>query len=326
MNNKFLKHFLTLFGFLVSIGFVWFIIKKYDIKTTWGIVKSVPLYIIFLMVLIYFSAFYFRTLRWKLMLLKFPGLTFNLLFKSIILGFSGNNIIPARGGELLRMEFFSRNTKINRTTSLSSIVLEKIIDALILLALLVFTSLFITKNNSFLTHTIQITSLIFFPVILFIIVCKIKGELILKWLETKKGKSINLISKQFQNIFDALSFLNLDFNTFKIILLSFIIWLLEGLVFVLGIKAIGIDDESIFIIGMIALCIVNFGILIPSSPGYIGIFQAAFVIALASFKIPATKSLATAIIVHSCQFFPTTIFGLIIMAYEYFSIQKKKSL
>lgn len=324
MNGKLIKRAIALLGFIISIGFVWYIVKNYDVKTSWLIVKSTPSYIIFVMILTYLSTFFFRTLRWKLMLLKFPRLRFNLLFKSIILGFSGNNIIPARGGELLRMEFFSRNAKISRTTSLSSIALEKIIDAIILLALLISMSLFISKTNNFLVHTIQLASVIFFPVILIIIVCKIKGEAVLKWLSSKNGRPVQIIKKQFGNIYDALSFLRLDINTLKIIILSVLIWLLEGLVFVFGLKAIGISDERVFIIGMIALCIVNFGILIPSSPGYIGIFQAAFIVALSLFKVQETKSLAIAIVVHSCQFFPTTIFGVSIMVYEYFKLQRNR--
>jgi len=128
----------------------------------------------------------------------------------------------------------------------------------------------------------------------------------------------NLISK----FYAALSFMKTDINTLKIIGLSVLIWSLEGLVFVFGIKAIGIND-SIILMGIIALCIVNFGILVPSSPGYIGVFQAAVIIALSLFGISSADSLAAAIIIHSCQFFPITILGLIIILTEYLKTTTK---
>ena len=71
----------------------------------------------------------------------------------------------------------------------------------------------------------------------------------------------------------ALSFLIADIKTINIFGIIVLIWLLEGLVFILGMEAIGLNI-SIFIMAIIALCIVNFVIIIPPSLGYIGIFQA----------------------------------------------------
>ena len=309
MNSKVVKRFVGLFGLLISIGIVWFIIEKYDVESSWQIVKGTPFSFLIIMVLIYLSTFLFRVLRWKLMLLNFHDLGFMLLLKSIILGFAGNNIIPARGGEFLRMEYFSRRTKISRTTSLTSIGLEKILDAIVLLSFLLIASIFVTKTNEYFIYIIQLVSLIFFPIILFLIVLKIKGKQIIKWLGLRNGRLTQFLSKHFVNFHAALSFLKADINTLKILGVSVLIWLLEGFVFVLGMKAIGLND-SVFLMGIIALCIVNFGILIPSSPGYIGIFQAAIIIVLSSFGISETNSLAAAIIIHSCQFFPVTIFGI----------------
>lgn len=316
LKSKIIKRLAGLFGILISIGLVWYIIKKYDVESSWLTVKATPFSFLISMVIIYLSTFLFRALRWKLMLFNFPNLGFILLFKSIIIGFAGNNVIPARGGEFLRMEYFSRRTKISRTTSLTSIMLEKILDALILLSFLLFASIFVLKTNSFFINTILVVSFIFLPIIIFLIVIKFKGNQIIKGLGLRNGQFIQFISKHFVNFDAALSFLKADINTIKILGISVLIWLLEGLVFVLGLKAIGLNN-SVFLMGIISLCIVNFGILIPSSPGYIGIFQAAIIIVLASFSISETNSLASAIIIHSCQFFPITAIGILLFLDEY---------
>lgn len=133
LSNKIVKRFIGLLGILFSVGIVWFIVDKYDIKQSWNIIEATPISFFVIMIFIYLSTFYFRALRWKLMLADLDDFKLYFLLKSIILGFAGNNLIPARGGELLRMEFFSRKTNISRTTSLTSIILEKILDAIILL-------------------------------------------------------------------------------------------------------------------------------------------------------------------------------------------------
>ncbi len=315
MKNKVLKRFVVFFGLLISIVLVWYIIKKYDIQASWQLVKETPISFLIIMVLIYLSTFLFRALRWKLMLLNFPDLSYMLLLKSLILGFAGNNIIPAKGGEFLRMEYFSTRTKISRTTSLSSIVLEKILDVFVLLLFLLSASMFLTKTNEYFIYIIRIVSFFFLPIILFLFFFKIKGKQIIKWLASKDGNVNQFLLKFFLNFYASLSFLRADVNTIKIFGISVLIWFLEGLVFILGMKSVGFND-SLFLIGIIALVIVNFGILIPSSPGYIGVFQAATIIVLTSFGIPQSDGLAVGIIIHSCQFFPVTILGMIILLFE----------
>ena len=79
MNNILVKRVLGLVGFLISIGFIWFIIEKYDVEKSWIIVKTTQISFLIIMVLIYLSTFLFRALRWKLMLLNFPDLGFIFL-------------------------------------------------------------------------------------------------------------------------------------------------------------------------------------------------------------------------------------------------------
>jgi uncharacterized protein (TIRG00374 family) len=311
-----------MFGLLISIGLIWLIIEKYDFESTWKIVRETPISFLVIMMAIYLSTFIFRTIRFKLMLIDFPEFRFRHILKSLILGFAGNNIIPARGGELLRMEYINRETNISRTTALTSIGLEKVLDAVVLLSFLLAAGIFFLKTNEYFIYIIKVISLVFIPTITFLIASRIWGGQIIKWLGLRNGKFFKFFSKQFMNFYAALSFLKADINTLQILVISIFIWFLEGLVFVLGLKAIGLGS-SLMLMGIVALCIVNFGILIPSSPGYIGLFQAAFIVALASFHIPETDSLAAGIIIHSCQFFPITLLGMIIMAHEYYKFNKQ---
>ena len=310
-------------GILISLGATWYIIEKFDIKGSWGIVKEAsPLVIIFI-VLVYLSTFGLRALRWKLMLLNNPEISFKLLIESIIIGFAGNNVIPARGGEIVRMEYFSRQSATTRTTALTSIGLEKVLDATILLFFLFILNLWINDRNIIFFKITLIMSLIFIPLILFLLILKIKGTLIISWIKAKKFNYSELVIKHFERFQAALSFLKADVNTLKILIISMLIWIVEGSVFILVLKIVGLN-ESLISIGFLALCIVNFGILVPSSPGYIGVFQGAIILALSSFRIPEQESIAAAIIIHSCQFFPTTFLGLIIFIKKLNFISKSR--
>jgi uncharacterized protein (TIRG00374 family) len=322
MNKQLIKRLIGIIGILLSIALIWLIVKKYDLKQSWDIIKTASPGFYVAMILVYLSTFYFRALRWKCMLVDIGDFKLSFLVKTIIVGFAGNNLIPARGGELLRMEFFSRQTKVSRTTSLTSIVLEKILDALVLLAFLVCAGFLLNETSDILTNTIKIASLIFLPMLAFLIFLRVRGRRLIQWVVQKKGKTFQLASNLLSKFYTALLFMRADTNTLRITALTVLIWSLEGLVFVIGMKAAGVED-SVILIGIIALCIVNFGILVPSSPGYIGVFHAATVVSLSLFGIATTNSLAAAIIVHSCQFLPTTLIGIVILITAHYKPKQK---
>jgi len=62
------------------------------------------------------------------------------------------------------------------------------------------------------------------------------------------------------------------------------------------------------------------GVSLPSSPGYVGVIQAATVLALALFSVPHTEALAFSLLIHAAQFFPVTLYGLVLLFVEHVSL------
>jgi len=311
------KYVIGGFGIALSVFIIWYIAHNYDIASSWGIIKQTPLYIIICMVLVYLSSFIFRTIRWKYMFQNHSELSYSHVFKSIILGFAGNNVLPARGGELVRMEYFSRKTSIPRITSLSSIMVEKIIDAGILLLFLAIVRFFIPTEKQIITDTLTLVSFIIIPFLLALIIIRIFGAKISSWLECHSNGLIQKIKPLFDNFYTSILFFKLDKKVLFILLLSFAIWICEGIVFIIAMYGMipEVSNQAI-VIGILALTIVNFAIIVPSSPGYIGVFQAAIMIALTAFGIQESQSFAVAVVVHASQFFPITLLGASIVIYN----------
>jgi uncharacterized membrane protein YbhN (UPF0104 family) len=64
------------------------------------------------------------------------------------------------------------------------------------------------------------------------------------------------------------------------------------------------------------MVMVNLGTLIPSAPGYVGVFQFFGVQALAAFGVAAEPALAVAILAHVVQWGLVTALGLLFVARE----------
>ena len=56
--------------------------------------------------------------------------------------------------------------------------------------------------------------------------------------------------------------------------------------------------------------IIGFGVALPSSPGYVGVFEAATRATLALYGIDATRAVSYAVAYHASTFLPVTLLGL----------------
>lgn len=248
----------------------------------------------------------FRTLRWRRIL---PNQR-NYL-NSIVLGFAGNNVLPMRGGELVRMEYFHRvNPKTKRLTVIASIASAKLLDGLCLLCLLLVVVFMGDLWNrpwvgSLLKSVIPALGILLLLILILRFTSIHNQEKSAEWLQR--------FQKFLAEFKKGVQFLAFDFNTFLIILYTLCIWIAEATMFYICLYAFD-TNSSLLIPSMFALVIVNFGIAIPSSPGYIGVFQAMTIFALHTvFGISKEIAAAIGIIVNFFQLLPITIWGLLIL-------------
>jgi uncharacterized membrane protein YbhN (UPF0104 family) len=75
------------------------------------------------------------------------------------------------------------------------------------------------------------------------------------------------------------------------------------------------------------LGVVAFGVTVPSTPGYFGVIQACFTMALALFTGEGDKEnvFAASVYFHLSQYFPVTALGLIFLAWSGFRMSDMKS-
>ncbi|HLC14948.1 MAG TPA: lysylphosphatidylglycerol synthase transmembrane domain-containing protein [Thermodesulfovibrionia bacterium] len=64
-----------------------------------------------------------------------------------------------------------------------------------------------------------------------------------------------------------------------------------------------------------------FAVVIPSSPGYFGVLQLAFIFALSFFNVGKSDALAVSVIYHLTQYIPITIGGILFLFKEGLSFQ-----
>jgi uncharacterized membrane protein YbhN (UPF0104 family) len=97
-----------------------------------------------------------------------------------------------------------------------------------------------------------------------------------------------------------------------ILVLSLAAWIVEGTMFLTVLPAFDLGLKPLY--AAMALSVTNLGILIPSSPGYVGPFHYFCMQGLRIFGVPQETALGYAIMVHLLYYVPVTLWGMAVLA------------
>ena len=77
-----------------------------------------------------------RSLRWQYLLEPLGRASFRNAFRATAVGFAASSVLPARAGEVIRPYFLSRHERMSATGAFATIILERLLDTITVLALL----------------------------------------------------------------------------------------------------------------------------------------------------------------------------------------------
>lgn len=77
-----------------------------------------------------------RSLRWQYLLEPLGHASFGNAFRATAVGFAASSILPARAGEVIRPYFLARHENMTATGAFATIILERVLDVLTVVALL----------------------------------------------------------------------------------------------------------------------------------------------------------------------------------------------
>lgn len=307
-------------GALISIALLWWTLHDVSLNEVWqhlGRVRPLPL---LGTIVLATASFPLRTVRWRY-LLRYEGssLAFTPLWHATAIGFMANNILPARAGELARAYTARRLTPVRFSTAFASIAVERVMDGIILVALLAiaiwaggfapgtavggFTLGGIAQSGAVLFAGLLVVALVLVhwpgPALRVAdwIARRVFSDRWAAWLmETLRGMLAGLDALRSAGRFAAIT------------LWSLVVWLVTATSFWLGFVAFGIEvpwSAALLLLGLIA-----FGVAIPAAPGFFGPFEAFSRLALALYGVAPDHAVSYAIGYHISTFFPITLLGI----------------
>ncbi|HKI55178.1 MAG TPA: lysylphosphatidylglycerol synthase transmembrane domain-containing protein, partial [Anaerolineales bacterium] len=121
-------------GVLISAVFIWLALGGLQLNEFWNVVKQANYIWLIPGVGVYFIGVWIRAWRWHYLLGPIKKISTKTMFPITTIGYMGNNIYPARAGEVLRAVILKRREGVSVSASLATIIVERIFDGVVMLA------------------------------------------------------------------------------------------------------------------------------------------------------------------------------------------------
>ena len=122
-------------GIAISVAAVWILIGSVDVGAAFEVLrKASPIWVV-VMVITATLDIASRGARWRVLLAPIAALPYRRVLAYTLIGYLANNVLPARLGELYRSHALGEGEGISRTTVLGTVVVERIVDTVMVVAI-----------------------------------------------------------------------------------------------------------------------------------------------------------------------------------------------
>lgn len=301
-------------GLAVSATLIWFAFRNTPFGEVWQHIVAMRPGPMVAAVALATLTFVVRVPRWRLLLRRENGdpVPDRALWHAIAIGFAGNNVLPFRLGEVLRLGAVSRLGTVPLSTAFTSLAIERVLDGLATLALLSVGFLIADlPADNVLASKATLVGLVLVAALLVAVVLAWRPRLAIGAVERllPAGVLRDRIAGVLSRLLAGLGALRDPRRAMPIVAWSLALWLLNAAAFWVGFMAFGIDVP--FAGALIVQGLLVIGIALPQAPGYAGGFEAGIFLPLeALFGIPHGVALAYAIAYHVTTFVPITLLGV----------------
>jgi uncharacterized protein (TIRG00374 family) len=259
---------------------------------------------------LYFAGVGVRAVRWRRLLLPVAGLPRGRLSPVVVIGYMANDVLPARLGEVVRCYVLRRREGVPTSTGLGTVLLERVMDGITMLAFMA-VALPLLPFSEALYRLLAGAAAVFGT-----------GAAVLVLLATRPALAARVAEATTRSLpagprarlrgfalafFGGLAALGGAGATLQVFLLSCAAWLLEAGIYLVLMFAFPMVPS--LPLALLTTAVVSPGTVLPSSPGYVGVFDFLGRSVLGRFGVPAAEALASVLVVHAALVLPVTLLG-----------------
>jgi len=313
-----MKRWQVWLGFAVSFLFLFIAFQGLNFREVYAAIRSAEMIWLLPAIPVYMIGVWLRAFRWKIFLNPLSRIKTKRLFSIVAIGYMGNNIFPARLGELVRAAILKKDEDIAISGSLATIIIERLFDGIIMLGFILLNISVISQmsHGEEIQQTVDTVAAWGSGIFLFAFLAFLLSAIfpiqskniingIISWILPEKWyERLFVIVEKF---FTGIQSLSSPIETIKALLISILIWLIETLFYWAIMQAFPFNIS--FGTLMLLNGFLNLFTIIPSSPGYIGTFDAPGIALLTALGISSQIAAGFTLFLHASLWLPVTLLG-----------------
>jgi glycosyltransferase 2 family protein len=278
---------LTLAGVLL-----YYSLRGIEWRQVWITLSSARVFFVFLAFTLMTGALFLRSYRWRVILLAEGKVSIPLAFWATAAGYLGNNVLPARAGEVIRSLMISSRTGMSKAFVLTTALSERVVDAIAVITISSVVLLTLKDRPGWLANAARPFAILGF--------CGVAGIVLIPAFEVFWFKFLGLLPlppklrAQVEGILrNGLQGIR-SFHDYgrlaRFVLFTAIIWSTDAITTMVLAQSMHVRitlPMAFLLTAGLAL-----GSALPSTPGYVGIYQFVAVSVLTPFGLSRTAAIA----------------------------------
>jgi len=349
-------------GIVISLVAMVLAFRRVDLGSVWDALGEVNVWLLAASLVPLVLFLFLRAVRWRLLFYPLTGLRVGNLFAVINIGYLFSNVFPARLGDVARAYLIGDTEEVSRTTAFSTIVAERVLDALSAVGGFFLVMLLVSTGGSsssplpdwMVRSGLVIGAAALVAVVIFVALVRRRAWtlallermlLAIHWPEPdavqRLGKRLAARTRlQFlanlpwpgrdrlvgiaNSLIDGLSGITTLRMGPPLVLWSALIWATISSFY--WVVLLAFEPSQPFVGGLAMCSVTALGMTVPSSPGYIGVFELLGRETMVLFGMAPERALSYALVAHAVVYIVYSLLGLLGMAQQnltYAQIQKR---
>ncbi len=300
-----------IFAFSLAAVLLYFTLRNLD-WTSFGKLITTGHYEILLLTIPLASLNYFiRSVRWGTLVNTDKKVPLLSIFWANMVGYLGNAYLPARAGEIIRSAYLGQKSGAGVSFVFATALVERLLDVIALVLIGSISVLLQSQISSLLAGALKIMAAAGAIGLAAVIVMPFQEKLITTLIAKLPlpGRVLQKIGEIVKRFLLGMRSLHNARRLGSFILLTAVIWLFDGIGNVIGVRIIAqtLTLSQAFIL----LAALGLSSAIPSTPGYIGVYQFVAVNILVPFGFSRPAALAYILISQVVGYLVISFWGLI---------------
>jgi len=301
---------LTVAGIFAAV-LLYYSLRGIEWAQVWQILSHAELKYILIWFAIVTVALVLRALRWRVLLTAEGPVDVPTAFWATAAGYFGNNFLPFRAGEVVRSLMISARTGMSKSFVLTTALSERIFDAITLVGVAAILLLTLPQKPGWFSNAATPFSVIGLGGVLAIILLPKLEPLwaaILRRMPIPVGITDKLIGIM-EKVLAGIRALHDAKRLFIFLAFTLVIWSCDSVTAVVGMWALGMSIS--LPVAFLLITGLAMGSALPSTPGYVGIYQFVAVSVLVPFGFSRTDAIAYILLFQALQFANYAFWGML---------------